>query len=125
MHPTRRTSRPSQPGLVSTAGALVALVAVAAMMTSSAVATPSPASHDARQTVAEGAKVRAAVAAVAAAARTLVDGDRLVDALPADWSDDLCVVRITCVMPVAAPRIDSTIAELSESLLDLPPPMRG
>lgn len=109
--------------MVNTAGALVALVAIAAMMTTTAAAAPLGTSCEARQTTIEGAKVRAAVAAVAAAARTLIDGDRLMHAMPADWSDDLRIVEVAGAVVRESPSGESSIAVLSEMLLDLPPPV--
>ena len=123
MSSSRRPTRSSSPGLVNTAGALVALVAVAALMTSTAAATPVRTSGEARQTTIEGAKVRAAVAAVAAAARTLIDGDRLMHAMPADWTDDLRIVEVAGAVVRESPLSESSITILPESLLDLPPPV--
>ena len=122
MKARRRTSHHTQQGLFSTAGAMVALVAVAAMMTSSAVASPVAGASEARQTITEAAKVRAAVAAVAAVARTFVKGERLVHALPAEWIDGLAIIEVGG----AFDRDDRTFAppvpSLRENLLDLPPP---
>ena len=90
---------------------------------STAAAAPLGSVSEARQTTIEGAKVRAAVAAVAAAARTLIDGDRLMHALPADWSDDLRIVEFAGAVVCESPLSESSIAVLSETLLDLPPPV--
>jgi hypothetical protein len=108
--------------LVSTTGAVVALVAIAAMMTSSTVAAPS-AHVEARQSVREGAAVRAAVAAVAAAARHLVAGDRLMHALPGDMSITAAVPSIVPLPRMAESRSIAAATFLPERLLDLPPPV--
>lgn len=124
MRHAQRSTRTSSAPLVSTAGALVALVAVAAMMTSSAVAAPSASVGESRQTMTEGAKVRAAVAAVAAAARKLVEGHRLVHALSANWPSIASASSVAST-PIESPlAIDPPLAALPERLLDLPPPTR-
>jgi hypothetical protein len=125
---TRRSQKQNMPvtrcapGLASTAGALVAMVAVAAMMTSSAVAAPA-ARAETRQSVSEGAAVRAAVAAVAAAARHLVTGDRLLHAMPSAWSWATPQATIDLIIYSADERLAPTLTTLSERLLDLPPPV--
>lgn len=108
--------------MVSTTGAVVALVALAAMMSSSAVAAPA-ARVEARQSMREGAAVRAAVAAVAAAARHLVAGDRLVHALPAQWSAALAAPVVPSILCSVEASAMPPIAALPERLLDLPPPV--
>lgn len=118
----QQINRPSPTALASTAGALVALVAVAAMMTTTVVATPT-CSGEVRQTINEGAKVRAAVAAVAAAARQLVDGHRLTQALPARWPAMVVVADSrTSNDRARAAAVPSPLLVLCEPILDLPPP---
>ena len=120
--PRSRTTRPTTTGIASTAGALVALVAVTAMMTSSAVAAPAVRTET-RQSVSEGAAVRAAVAAVAAAARHLVAGDRLMHALPGEWTIAPAAPSIRPILRSAETSAIAPIAALPERLLDLPPPV--
>jgi hypothetical protein len=119
----RHAQRSTAPGLCPTASALVALVAIAAMVTSASAATP-VVRTEARQSMTEGAAVRAAVAAVAAAARELVGGDRLVQDLPSAWSLELGArddgIDVRGADESAAPRLTT----LAERLLDLPPPRR-
>lgn len=116
-------TRSSPTALASTAGALVALVAVAAMMTTSAAGSPTG-SGEVRQTINEGAKVRAAVAAVAAAARQLVDGHRLTQAFPARWpAMNVVADSETSNDRTRAAAAPSPLLVLCEPILDLPPPV--
>lgn len=101
---------------------MVALVAVAAMMTSSAVTSSVAGAGEARQTITEAAKVRAAVAAVAAVARTFVKGERLVHALPAEWIDGLAIIEVAGDFGRDVRVVAPPVASLCEILLDLPPP---
>ena len=107
----------------TSAGALIALVTVAALLTSAAPAvTARVVSNEARHSVNEGAAVRAVAAAVVAAARDLVGGDRLIDALPEDW---LCLAQFAAIESIIQREAEEAPPHqptLRESLLDLPPP---
>jgi hypothetical protein len=112
----------------TSAGALIALVTVAALLTSTAPAVAArlaTTNREARHTLSEGATVRAVAAAVVAAARDLVGGsDRLVDALPEQWM----LESRACVQPALPPVLSAAATPqpmtLRESLLNLPPPAR-
>jgi hypothetical protein len=109
----------------TSAGALIALVTVAALQTSTVAARLATTNQEARHTLSEGATVRAVAAAVVAAARDLVGGsDRLVDALPEQW----LLESRACVQPALPPVLSAAATPqpmtLRESLLDLPPPAR-
>jgi hypothetical protein len=120
----RSSSRSASPGVASTAGALVALVAVAALMTSATPIVRATPSSDARQSISEGAAVRAVAAAVVAAARDLVGGgERLVHALPDEWMLAPIVVSSSAVDQCATSEAPAVLSVLPESLLDLPPPV--
>jgi hypothetical protein len=116
LEPSRSSS------LAGTAGVIVALVAVAAMTTGVANARLIPA--ETRSTLGESQAVRAVAAAVAQAARELAGTERIVAAMPeqftlaASSSNDNAVVA-------AADRVDPVVAHfVGERLLDLPPPGR-
>jgi hypothetical protein len=126
--PNSNTSPMNLRNGATSAGALIALVTVAALLTSTAPAVAArlaTSNHEARHTLSEGATVRAVAAAVVAAARDLVGGSgRLVDALPEQWT----LKSRACVQPALPPALSAFATPqritLRESLLDLPPPAR-
>lgn len=117
--PSRRTATV---GLTTTAGAIVALMAIAATVT--AAPTARPAVVESRSSLAETNAVRAVAAAMAAVARELAGGERVVAAMPVSL----------LIAPLSTPAIPQVLSlrdravplpgVLDERLLDLPPPGR-
>jgi hypothetical protein len=127
MKPEYRATRPDVSGLASSASALIALVAVAALMTSMPGGHARIAPVEARTALTEGQSARELAAAVAAAARELVGAERLVPQASAvafhlDFN--------------ALPRVSATHLHfdafdvqfirsrvIAERLIDMPPPV--
>jgi hypothetical protein len=108
--------------VAGTAGVIIALVAVAAMTTGVANARLIP--TEARSTLSESQAVRAVAAAVAQAARELAGTERIVAAIPEQFTLTVLQDEVETVSPTAE-RLDPVVAPLvGERLLDLPPPGR-
>jgi hypothetical protein len=120
MAPRTKARRNAATSLTTTAGAIVALMAIAATVT----AAPSARSAivESRTSLADTNAVRAMAAAIAAVARELAGGERVVAALPV----------ISMWSTLASPSGDQFLSRgdddrpipgrLEEHLLDLPPP---
>lgn len=124
MRSDRRTIRSANAaGLASTASAMVALVALAALMTSLPGANVRAAMLESRVAPAEAPSVRAVAAAVAAAARELVGGERITAAMQANHFSD----SIAAANPIQSNGSEAADIPLSrpiaERLIDLPPPV--
>lgn len=129
MTPKRDTFRPAETGLAGSASALIALVAVAALMTSlPGVCHVRYTAVETRTALTEGQTARELAAAVAAAARELVGGaERIVpqaSALPVnldlDASPALTATRVH-FDPFELQMVRSRV--MAERLIDLPPPV--
>ena len=108
--------------LAGTAGVIVALVAVAAMTTGVANARLIP--TETRSPLSESQAVRAVAAAVAQVARELAGTERIVAAMPEQFTLVATQVDGGTAIHVAE-RSDPIVAPLvGERLLDLPPPGR-
>src|SRR5262245_340052 len=127
MDRSRRSPRPATPGLApglaSTAGAVVALVAIAATMTTLQSAVHWRGSPvETRAAAVEAPSVRAVAAAVAAAARELVGGEQIHAALP---NRLITLGAPDQADPHAPLHHDDPIVRsrmIAERLLDMPPP---
>ena len=121
MRPHRILSRrATNSGLTTTAGAIVALMAMAASI--STVPTARAAIVETRTSLAEAKAVRAVAAAMVAVARELAGKDRVDSTLPIHFTVPSGVApRIATIISLndRSPRI---LERLSERLLDLPPP---
>ena len=115
--PSRRTTGP---GLTTTAGAIVALMAMAASV--SAAPTARAAIVESRISLAETKAVRAVTAAMVAVARELAGQDRVDPALPAQFVFDSGDAPLGAPIHRMDDRAPQIVERLSERLLDLPPP---
>jgi hypothetical protein len=121
-----RSAPKSQPipcGLATTAGALVALVAISAMMSALPRATIHRAVPiESRAATTEAKTVRAVAAAVAAAARELAGAERIHAAIPTTLLSDARLLPPGEVgsLAIANPIVPSRM--IGERLLDMPPP---
>jgi hypothetical protein len=117
--PTHRR-RSTSPGLTTTAGAIVALVAIAATMTAA------PSAHativETRSSLADTKTVRAVAAAMVAVARELAGKDRVDSSLPVIITLDSGIAPSDVLIVHRDDRAHQPRAHLSERLLDLPPP---
>ena len=121
--PTSSAMRSSNAGLASTASAVVALVAIAALMSSAprlAMARVAPV--EARSSVIAAPSVRAVAAAVAAAARELVGGERINAALPVPRFAEALAAPAGRLIDRSNPDQIIHCRMVSERLIDLPPP---
>ena len=122
----RRTTRSDVSGLASNASALIALVAVAALMTSVPGLHSRIAPVEVRSALTEGQSARELAAAVAAAARELVGAERLVPQIGAapigqiDRDSLTLAASFVHFDPATVQVIRSRV--VAERLLDLPPP---
>lgn len=124
----RRTTRSDVSGLASNATALIALVAVAALMTSlPGVSHARYSALESRTALTEGQSARELAAAVAAAARELVGAERIVpQALAVSISLELCDAPDCTATrahfdPFKLQIVRSRV--IAERLIDLPPPV--
>ena len=115
--PSRRTNGP---GLTTTAGAIVALVAMAASI--SAMPNARAAVVESRTSLAETKTVRAVAAAMMAVARELAAKDRVDSTLHVPLTFDSGDAPLVAIMIVANDRSPRVLDRLSERLPDLPPP---
>lgn len=115
--------RSSSASLASNASALVALVAIAALMSSAprlAMARVNPV--EARSSVIAAPSVRAVAAAVAAAARDLVGGERINSALPVPRFAEALALPVGQFIDRSSTDEIIQCRLVGERLIDLPPP---
>jgi hypothetical protein len=120
--PNHRRRRAAQTSLANTAGAFIALVAIAATINSLPGANIRAALLESRTPLAEATTVRAVAAAVAAAARELAGAERITAALPAE---QFASALAPAGLPIPITRDADAIVRsqpLNERLIDLPPP---